>query len=103
MKIKMFNRTNFLHALPLGAVLFVVTTLFLSGLESAAGVCTYKYGLFQFLHLMRDDLTTQRLNVFQVMGDANEFFVSIPGLAASILICWLVSMLLASICGRKQQ
>lgn len=100
---KLFHRENLLHALPLGAVLFVVTTLFPSGIESAAGVCTYKYGLFQFLHLMRGDLSLQSLSVFQVMGGANDFFLSVPGLAASILICWLVSVLLVSLCGRKQQ
>lgn len=93
---KKFNGKNFWRATPLAIIFFVMTSIFPRSIENLDGIYVYEFGMCHFLQIMRKDLLIQKLNLFQVVKDAGDFFVALFSLSASIFICYIFSFIILS-------
>lgn len=86
---------NILKTIPLALLLLFVTALWPVGIACSNGFCTYRYGFFAWLELIRMDEQPMKNRIhFHVMQGADGFFVPLLNLAASMAVCHFAALLI---------
>ena len=76
-------------------LLLFVTALWPVGIACSNGFCTYRYGFFAWLELIRmDEQPMKNRILFHVMQGADGFFVPLLNLAASMAVCHFAALLI---------